>query len=262
MNATNTDIGIGGVLAALVLIAVAICLSIWNGLRLEKSIVWAAARAAVQLLIVGSALTLVFNASLSVWLAWIWVAAMVVVAALTVRHRAPEVPKVFWLAFAANGIVAVVSLGVIFGLGIFSVDARAIIPLAGMNIGNAMAATIVVSRRIVSEFADKRDEIESRLALGHPWQTASKPYVREAMRTALLPQIESTKVVGLIALPGAMTGLILAGVPPQQAVMVQVAVMYLILGSVSTSVAVIGLGLTRQLFTADHRLVRLDRKAS
>jgi len=86
--------------------------------------------------------------------------------------------------------------------------------------------------------------------------------VREAMRTALLPQIESTKVVGLIALPGAMTGLILAGVEPRDAVLVQLAIMYLILGSVATSVTVIGLGLSRRLFTPDHRLVRLDRAAS
>jgi putative ABC transport system permease protein len=81
------------------------------------------------------------------------------------------------------------------------------------------------------------------------------------MRTALLPQIESTKSVGLIALPGAMTGLILAGVDPAQAVKIQVAVMYLILGSVATSVTVVGLGLTRRLFTPDHRLVRLTRTA-
>ncbi len=58
-----------------------------------------------------------------------------------------------------------------------------------------------------------------------------------------------------------MTGLILAGTEPSKVVMVQVAVMYMILGSVATSVTVVGLGLTRQLFTADHRLVRLVRAA-
>ena len=70
-----------------------------------------------------------------------------------------------------------------------------------------------------------------------------------------------TKVVGLIALPGAMTGLILAGVSPADAVKVQLAVMFLILGSVACSVTVIGLGLTRRLFTPDHRMVRLERAA-
>jgi putative ABC transport system permease protein len=81
--------------------------------------------------------------------------------------------------------------------------------------------------------------------------------VRTALRTALTPQIEQIKAVGLIALPGAMTGLVLAGVEPVDAVRVQLAVMYLILGSVATSVTVVGLGLARRLFTPDHRLARL-----
>ena len=75
----------------------------------------------------------------------------------------------------------------------------------------------------------------------------------------MIPQVESTKAVGLVFLPGAMTGLILAGVDPIDAVKVQAAIMYLILGSVATTVAVVGLGLTRRLFTPDHRLVPLVR---
>ena len=75
-------------------------------------------------------------------------------------------------------------------------------------------------------------------------------------------QLESTKAVGLVFLPGAMTGLILAGVDPVDAVLVQAAIMYLILGCVATNVVIIGLGLTRQLFTPDHRLVRLARTAA
>jgi putative ABC transport system permease protein len=80
------------------------------------------------------------------------------------------------------------------------------------------------------------------------------------VRTALTSQIESTKTVGLIALPGAMTGLILAGVDPVDAVLVQVVVMYLILGAAATATALVGVGVSRRLFTADHRLVRLARE--
>jgi putative ABC transport system permease protein len=122
-------------------------------------------------------------------------------------------------------------------------------------IGNSMAATVLVARRLVEELRDKRDEIEARLALGQPAEEAARPYVRNALRTALTPQIETTKVVGLIALPGSMTGLILAGVDPFNAVRVQAAVMYLILGSVAATTTVVGLGVRRQLFTRDHRLV-------
>ena len=79
------------------------------------------------------------------------------------------------------------------------------------------------------------------------------------MRTALIPQIETTKAVGIVFLPGAMTGLILAGVDPVDAVLVQVVVMYLVLAAVATTTVVIGLGLQRRLFTADHRLLRIER---
>jgi putative ABC transport system permease protein len=259
---STTAIGLGGVLASFVLVAVAVGLSFWQRLHLERSILWASARAALQLLVVGSALAIVFAAPSSTWLAWAWVVAMVVVASIVVKRRAPEVPGALPLALTALAVVSAVSMAVIYGLGIFPLEAQAIIPTSGMIIGNSMGATVVVSRRVVGELRDKRAEVEARLALGQPWSDASRPYVRDAMRTALLPQIESTKVVGLIALPGAMTGLILARVEPRDAVQVQLAIMYLILGSVATSVTVIGLGLSRRLFTPDHRLVRLERPPS
>ena len=77
--------------------------------------------------------------------------------------------------------------------------------------------------------------------------------------TALVGQIESTKAVGLVFLPGAMTGLILAGADPVDAVLVQAAVMFLILGCVATNAVIVGLGLTRRLFSPDHRLLPLAR---
>lgn len=259
---SSTDIGWAGLVASLVLVAVAVAVSIWQGLKLERSIAWAGARAGVQLLAVGFALRLVLDPTASIWWSWLWVAAMILFASFTVRRRAPEVPSVFLLALIAQGAVAVVSLGVIFGFHIFPVAGNTVIPLAGMMIGNSMASTVVASRRIVGELRDKRAEVEARLALGISSHLAARPYVREALRTALVPQIESTKAVGLVFLPGAMTGLILAGVNPAQAVQIQLAIMYLILGSVATSVTVIGIGLQRRLFTPDHRLVRLERTAT
>ena len=254
-----TDIGWLGLASSLVLIAIVVVLSIAQRLDLERSILWAAARAVVQLLAVGYALTWIIDPDRPVAIAWAWVAVMVVVAALIIRRRAPEVPGLLVLAIVSTAASAAVSLGVIFAFNIFPMEGRTVVPLAGMMIGNSLAATVVVSRRIIRDLADKRDEVEARLALGQPWQEASRPYVRDALRTAILPTIEQTKIVGLISLPGAMTGLILAGVDPANAVKIQAAVMYLVLGSVAATSSVIGIGLTRRLFTADHRLVRLER---
>jgi len=254
MNGDLADIGLSGLAISGILIGIALVLSLIRQLGVERDLVVAAIRALVQLLLVGFALRIVVDDDDPLIWTWIWVVLMVLVAAHTVRRRAPEVPNVALLAGVAFAAAAAVSLGVLFGLRVFEPTGRAIVPLAGMLVGNSMAATVVVSRRIVAEARDHRDLIEARLALGLSSHDAFAPHLREALRTGLVPQIETTKTVGLVAIPGAMTGLILAGVEPVEAVRVQVAVMYLVLGSVSTTAAVMALGLTRKLFTRDHRL--------
>lgn len=257
--ADDAAIGWGGLGLSLVLVAVAVGLSWWRGLRLEREILWASGRALAQLLAVGYLLVVLVDPDTPVALAWAWVVTMVVFAAVTVQRRAREVPGMVGLALLAIGASSAISLLVVFGLGVYPDVGRAIVPIAGMMIGNSIGGTAVAARRIVAELAERRPEVEARLALGQPWQEASKPFVRSALRTALTSQIESTRAVGLVFLPGAMTGLILAGTDPVDAVLVQAALMYLILGSVATNVTVVGLGLTRKLFTRDHRLVRIAR---
>jgi putative ABC transport system permease protein len=253
-----TDIGWTGLALSLLLVGVAIGLSLWRRLGLEPSLAWSAARAIAQLLVVGLLLKVLLEPDVSYWWAWLWVLAMLLIAAWTVRQRAPQVPGVFalgLLAFAGSGLL---TLGVLFGFGVFEQHVRTIVPLAGLMLGNSLGATVLVARRLIEEFRDKRDEVEARLALGQAAPEAAHPYVRNALRTALIPQIETTKAVGLIVLPGSMTGLILAGVDPIDAVRVQAAVMFLILGSAATTTTVMAVGIQRRLFTRDHRLARLD----
>jgi putative ABC transport system permease protein len=254
------DVDALGLATSLILVGIALAVSLGQQLRLEKQLIWATLRAFVQLIVMGAVLAWLLQPGRSLWYSWVWVAAMVVFAAWTVRNRAPEVPGLFGMALAALAIAGVATMGVLFGLGIFPAEARAIVPLGGMMIGNSLSGTVLAARRVTDELTDKRPEVEARLALGHSARTAGLPYVRSAMRTALTPQIESTKAVGLVFLPGAMTGLILAGVDPVDAVLVQAAIMYLILGAVATTSVVVGLGSIRQLFTADHRLGRINRR--
>jgi putative ABC transport system permease protein len=247
-----------GLAASGVLVAVAVGLSLWRRLGLSNSIIWAAGRALVQLMVIGVALRLVLDPGRPLAYSWIWVAVMLLFAAWTSRRRAPEVPSAFRLSLAAYGASSVVSLGVLFGFSIFPLEGRTVVPLAGMVVGNSLASTVLVGRRIVAELGGNRDEVEARLALGMTSTEAASPFLRSAVRTALIPQIETTKAVGIVFLPGAMVGLILAGAEPLAAVKVQLAVMYLILGSVATTTTVIAVGLSRRLFTPDHRLVRMD----
>jgi putative ABC transport system permease protein len=243
-----------GLVTSLALVAVAVVVSLWQHLGLGRQIAWAAMRALVQLLLVGVALGLLLTPGRSLWWSWAWIAGMVIYAGDVARRRAPEVPRMASLAIASFAAAAVITLGVTFGLRVLPLNSRTLVPIAGMMVGNSMTATVLAARRLVDELRDKRDEVEARLALGQPSRLAATPYVRAALRSALSPQIETTKATGLVFLPGAMTGLIIAGVSPVHAVLVQAVVMFLILGATATTTVVVALGLVARVFTPDHRL--------
>lgn len=254
----RTEIGLWGMAASGILIAVAVGVSLWRHLGLERSVVWAALRALVQLLIVGWALRLVVDEDDPLVFSWLWLAVMISFASYTTWRRAKDVPSVLPLSLIAYAASAAVTLGVLFGFGVYPVEGRTIVPLSGMVVGNSLAATVLVARRLFASVEDQRADIEGRLALGLSAREAFQPHLRESLRTALIPQIESTKAVGIVFLPGAMVGLILAGVDPVDAVRVQLSVMYLVLGSVATTTAVMSLGIAREVFTPAQQLRRFD----
>lgn len=251
-----TEPGALGLLAAGVLVAVAVGISVWRHLGLGGQLLWASARALVQLLLIGAALELVLDDERPLALSWVWVAVMVLFAAWTTSRRAPEVPGAMSMSLLAFAASLAVSLFVLFGLGVFPMEPRTVVPLAGLVVGNSLAATVLAGRRVVEELADHVDEVEARLALGMTSTEAARPFLRNAARTALIPQVETTKAVGIVFLPGAMVGLILAGASPSGAVQVQIAVMYLVLGSVATTSTIVSIGAARRSFTPDHRYVR------
>lgn len=260
-EADTGTVGPLGLAGSLVLVAVVVAISRWRRLDLGRDVVLACGLALGQLLLVGAGLGLVIGDRRPLWPSWVWVVGMVTYAGWITARRAPEVPRLFGLALVALAAALAVSLGTIFGLGVFELTTRTLVPTAGLIIGNALTSTVVVARRTVEDLRDRRPEVEARLALGLSSEQAARPHVRSALRTALSPQIERTRAVGLVALPGAMTGLLLAGVDPLVAVAVQVVVMYLVLGSAAVVGAVLALGLIPRLFTSDHRLRPLARPA-
>src|SRR5262249_58012402 len=112
----NDTVSWAGLAVSLLLVAAAAGISWWQRLGLQRQILIAAARALVQLLLVGAALTLVISPGRSIWWSWLWVAAIVRYAATVARRRAPEVPHLLALALASFTAAAVVTLGVLFGL--------------------------------------------------------------------------------------------------------------------------------------------------
>jgi putative ABC transport system permease protein len=251
------DISYLGLALAGALIILASVVSLWRGLGLEGKILWASLRALVQLLVVGVMLAFLLTPGRSLWWSVLWILLMIPFAADVVVRRAPEVPGIRWLSMAAFALTSLSVLGLVFGLGVFPLEPRTLVPLAGMMIGNSMTATVLVSNRVIAEFKQQRPLIEVSLSLGFTAHDAFQPYLLDSLRTALTPQIETTKAVGIVFLPGAMTGLILAGVSALDAVKVQIVIMYMVLASVAVSTATIALGLRRKLFTPDQRAVHL-----
>jgi putative ABC transport system permease protein len=248
------DIGWPDVLLSTALILVAVVLSIWKGLRAERSILWSAVRAAVQLLVVGLLFRLIFESASAMTWAWVWVVGMVIVSAEVVKRRAPGIPMVRTGAYAALGGALAVCLGIVFGLGVFDLEPVTFVVVAGITLGNTMPAAVLAVDVAARAFTENPGRIEGALALGMDSNAVNRLISPEAVRAALIPQIETTKVVGLIALPGAMTGMLLAGADPFSAVLVQLVIMYLILGAVAIAVVTVVTLVGVRAFTADGRL--------
>ena len=117
-------------------------------------------------------------------------------------------------ATAGVAVGTITTLGVLLLLGVIAMQPRVVVPVGGMIVSAAMLASGLTLRRLREDAEQARPAIEARLCLGLSAREAFLPHQRSALRTALLPAIDSTKVVGLISLPGAMTGLILAGRRP------------------------------------------------
>lgn len=250
----RTDIELWQAAVSLVLVAVVLVISWRQRLDLTRSILWATVRATVQLLAVGLLFTWVFESDLAEVGAWAWVAVMVAVSGAIVNRRAGSIDGLWWLGVAAISFTVGVVLVVVFGLQILDHDAVAVVVIAGITIGNTMPAVVQGVLRTRSQLRDDAGLVEAMLALGFDGAEATRPVAREVIKLALVPQIERTKVVGLISLPGAMTGLLLAGVEPIDAVLLQLVVMFLVLGSVALAVTIVTLGMTRNAMTADLRL--------
>jgi putative ABC transport system permease protein len=122
-------------------------------------------------------------------------------------------------------------------------DPRYLIPLSGMIIGNAMTGASLAAERLAQEIRSRRDEIETALCLGATARQASLPAVRSALNAALIPSVNAMAAMGIVFLPGMMTGQILSGTEPMIAVRYQIAIMCVITGSVAvTSVLILQQG--------------------
>jgi putative ABC transport system permease protein len=244
---------VGSGLLTLGLVAVAVALSLYQRLDLEKDIGVAVVRSFVQLAAIGYVIDYVFGLE-SLGAVVLLLAGMVVFAAWTSARRAKGVPRSFFVAAGSIGVAAVATLGILLLLQVVPPTARYLIPLGGMVIGNSMNTASLTLTRLSDDVAEQRPKVEAALALGATSRQAVSPILRTALQHALIPLIDATKTTGIIFLPGAMVGMIIAGADPLEAVRLQIVVLYMLLGSVSIAAILVGLLSYRSFFTARHQL--------
>jgi putative ABC transport system permease protein len=244
------------VATAVAMVVLAILLSQWQRLGLGRDILVASLRAFVQLMAIGYVIHLIFASDSLVFVA-LMLGAMVVFAAFTSARRLAGLPGRYPIALVAIGLSSLVTIGLMAALGIISAEARYLIPIGGMVIGNSMNVTSVTGVRLIEDATAQRARIEAALALAASPRQAAQPVLRQSIRLAMIPIIDSTATMGIVFLPGAMTGMIIAGAEPLDAVRFQVVIMYMLLTAVAVTSVTTGLLVVRALFTPQQQLRRL-----
>jgi putative ABC transport system permease protein len=239
--------------ASLVLVALALILSRIERAKLEGDIVIGTVRAFVQLLAIGYVLDYIFDLR-KLEYTLILLTAMVLIGALTSSRRAFKKGPGFLFAAAGLGAGTALTIGLMLMLRIISAEPRFLIPFSGMVIGNSMRSCSVLFERLTSEVKLNAPKIESALALGATSSQAGSGSMRASFRAGMIPILDTVKVVGLIQLPGAMTGMLIAGVEPREAIKYQIVIMYMILCAVSVSMVLTLLLARRMYFETGHRL--------
>jgi putative ABC transport system permease protein len=247
------EISLLEVAAALGLVAIAVAVSLWQRMRLEGDIAVAVLRSFIQLTAIGFVIQLVFDEE-SLVLVIALVAVMAVFGAFTARRRAPSVPHAFVPLLLALSLAGAATLVLVVALGVFSAEARFLVPVGGMVVGNSMTAAAVSLNRLGDDVTGSWREIEATLALGATTRQAVGPMVRRSLRSGVIPLIDSTKTTGIIFFPGTMVGMLVAGAAPLDAVRLQLILLYVLLGSVAiASVTAVVLG-QRNFFTSAQQL--------
>jgi putative ABC transport system permease protein len=261
MNQQYLDIGNWQLGFAAVLMLVNLSLSAWLRLGLTRNLLVASVRMVVQLLLVGLVLGYVFalDHPLPVVGIGLVMASLAGIAAVNRTRR--RFPGIYFdsvlCVFAASYVVTGAALG-----GIIDVEpwyrAQYAIPLLGMVLGNILNGVSLALDRFMDGVVRDSGLIEADLALGASRWEAAHPLITASLHTGMIPTINSMMVMGIVSLPGMMTGQMLAGTPPASAVRYQIVIMFMIAAATALGAFGVVMSAFRALFNREHQL-RRDR---
>lgn len=240
MNAI--DISYNQLLVGLMFVLVAGVASIRLKLSLERDILWGTVRTFAQLFIIGYVLKYIFAVN-SAYIVLLVFTGMIFFAAYTIRGRIKEkgVPyfvPTFLSMFASYMLVTITVTALVIQVDPWY-KPQYFIPLGGMVVGNSMTAIALSLERIFADIRKRRDEIKLYLSLGANHREATEGITRDAIKAGMIPSINAMMAVGIVFLPGMMTGQILAGADPITSIKYQIVVMLMLVGSTAIGSIVI-----------------------
>ncbi len=258
MPAEYIELSFGQLALAASLMVISGAVSLALQLGLERRLALGTLRTVVQLLLLGLVLRWVFAAG-----QWYYAVALMVVMTFVAGVSAVRRVERRYAGLLLDSILAIwLSAWCVTAVGVFGVVqvpldqlAQYGIPLLGMVLHNTLTGISLGIDRLGSELAGRRDEVETLLALGATRWEAAQDAVRQAVRTGLIPTLNTMMVLGIVSIPGMMTGQLLAGVDPIQAALYQMVIMFLIAAGTSLGTMAVGLLGYRRLFTPDHQFL-------
>ncbi|AIY04179.1 membrane protein [Planococcus sp. PAMC 21323] len=239
----------------LIFVLIPLLLSKTLKLGLEKDTIIATLRSIVQLLAVGYVLKFVFDSDSLLYI-FMMVGLMVAAATHNAQKKGAAIQGITTKVAVTLISVEVLTQSILLGFNITPATAQYIIPISGMVIGNSMVLSILFLNRFTAEVESNQDQTELILSLGGTPKQAIHRQLITSIKASMIPTIESQKTVGLVQLPGMMSGQIIAGADPIQAVQFQLLIMFLLLTTAAVTSVMLGFLSYPTLFNQRMQLIK------
>lgn len=223
----------------LIFVLIPLLLSRTFKLGLEKDTMIATIRSIIQLLAIGYVLKFVFDSDSIVYV-FLIITLMIVAATNNVKNKGLSIKGITWKVAVSLVFVEVLTQSILLGFRITPPEAQYIISISGMVIGNSMVLGILFLNRFTAEIETRHEETELILSLGGTPKQAVHRQLISAIKVSMIPTIESQKTVGLVQLPGMMSGQIIAGADPVIAVQFQLLILFLLLTTAAVTSILLG----------------------
>ena len=228
----NLAVNNQSLLLALGLVVIALVIGWKEKLGIDRDMIIGVVRAVIQLFVVGYLLKSVFRVN-NLWLTLILILIIIFNAGYNAKQRSNGIPRALPISITAIFLSTGVTLGVLMLAGAIRFIPAQMIPISGMIASNSMVAIGLCYRNLNAQFKQERQAVLEKLALGADLKDASRDILRDSIKTGMQPTIDSAKTVGLVSLPGMMSGLIFAGVDPVRAIKYQIMVTFMLMSATS-----------------------------